>query len=340
MRFSWRRATAGASISVAVVIAAYVALFAWNPGKGRVPEWGVTFSPPHAQWLGLDWRATYAALLDDLKVRRLRLSAYWNWVEWPEGQWHFEDLDWQMAQAASRGARVTLAVGRRLPRWPECHVPPWAGALPETRQREAVLAYIRAVVERYRGHPALVEWQVENEPLLTLFGECPPPDLAFLTREVALVRELDPAHPVLITDSGELSTWMRTVAVGDSLGTTMYRVVWNPILGYLRYDHLIPPALYRVKAFLAGKSIGHMVVAELQAEPWIPGGALMDATLAEQRRSMDAAQFRRNVDAARATGFHEVFLWGGEYWYWLKERKNDPTLWEAARPIFASRSMR
>lgn len=334
MRFSWRRAIIAILVLLLVLISSYASLFAWDASGGHVPRWGVTFSQPHAQWLGLDWRKTYTALLDDLQIRRLRLSAYWNWMEWPDDQWHFEDLDWQLDEATKRGATVILAVGRRLPRWPECHVSEWAHALPEERQREEVLEYIHVVVERYRNHPALAMWQVENEPLLAVFGECPPPDHAFLEREIALVRELDATHPILVTDSGELSPWMRTAALGDQLGTTFYRIVWNSMFGYWRYDHVIPPALYRLKAMVAGKPIDRMMIAELQAEPWVPKGTLQETPVEELRRSMDREQFARNIRAAQRSGIPEAILWGAEYWYWLRERHRDPSLWDAARAVF------
>jgi hypothetical protein len=255
-------------------------------------------------------------------------------MEWPDDRWHFEDFDWQLDAAAQRGAMVILAVGRRLPRWPECHVPEWATALPEERQREELLEHIRVIVERYRNHPALDVWQVENEPLLSVFGECPPPEPAFLQREIALVRTLDTAHPILVTDSGELSTWMRTAALGDQLGTTFYRIVWSPLFGYWRYDYTIPPALYRVKAVLAGKPIDRTIIAELQAEPWVPQGTLREASVEELRRSMDRTRFEQNINAAQRSGIPEAILWGSEYWYWLRERHGDPSLWEAAREVF------
>jgi len=39
-------------------------------------KYGVTFSQFFAQQMGLDWRKAYLAVLDDLKVKKLRLIAY------------------------------------------------------------------------------------------------------------------------------------------------------------------------------------------------------------------------------------------------------------------------
>src|SRR3989338_6386002 len=55
---------------------------------------GVTFSPSYATNLGLDWRETYTALLDDMQVRHFRLPAYWEDTEWNPDEFHFDDLDW------------------------------------------------------------------------------------------------------------------------------------------------------------------------------------------------------------------------------------------------------
>ncbi|MBI4450029.1 beta-galactosidase [Candidatus Uhrbacteria bacterium] len=334
--FSWRRACIALAITIGVLLVGYVALF-FVPVVQHEPVWGVQYSKIHAEWIGIDWKQAYAALLDDVGVRRVRLGAYWPEIEPAEGVREFAHLDWLMNEAAARGAAVVLAVGRRLPRWPECHVPDWARALPEKTQRERIVALMRDVVERYRSHPALAMWQVENEPFLTLFGECPAMDDAQFIRERDLVRSLDPSHPILITDSGELSTWMRTAPAGDFLGTTMYRVVWNRLVGYWSYDLVIPPAFYRLKAWLAGKPADRMIVAELQAEPWIPSGDVFSTSLDEQRRSMDATRLGRHAAFARATGFREVYLWGAEYWYWLKTARNDASMWEAAQEILRKR---
>lgn len=318
------------ALIMSVCIIAYATLFLVPPRTDGARVLGVHFARQQAEALGLDWRAAYRAILGDLGVRAVRLAAYWPSVEPSQGQWDFTDLDWMMDTAADHGATVVLAVGRRLPRWPECHVPEWARALPPTEQQAAVERVVRAVVERYRGHPALAMWQVENEPFLRIFGECPKVDAADLAREVALVRSLDPRSDVLITDSGELSFWLRAPRYGDRFGTTMYRVVWVPFIGYWSYDTFIPPAFYRLKAFLARVPSDFMVIAELQAEPWVPQGRLADLPPAMRRRSMDAARLRQHLAFARATGFREVYLWGAEYWYWLKEH-GDPSLWNAAR---------
>ena len=56
-------------------------LFAGRSSEVKDVVWGVSFSQKHATALGLDWQETYVALLDDLGVKRLKVSADWDLVE-------------------------------------------------------------------------------------------------------------------------------------------------------------------------------------------------------------------------------------------------------------------
>ena len=162
-------------VAVAVGTVAYQTL-----GLAKKPiALGATFSTSYARSLGLDWRAAYLATLDGLEVRNLRIPVYWPDVEPKRDTFDFSELDWMLAEAAKRNARVTLAIGRKLPRWPECHVPEWASTLLETTQRVEILSMLENVVQHVADNATVVAWQVENEPFF-LFGECPEPNRRFL----------------------------------------------------------------------------------------------------------------------------------------------------------------
>lgn len=295
--------------------------------------YGVTFSQLQATSLELDWRVLYEAILTDLGAQRLRLVAYWPLVEPSEGVFDFTDLDYQMDRAAEEHAAVILVVGRKVPRWPECHEPTWLKDRSELERQEAVLAVVHAVVGRYRDHPALAQWQLENEPLLD-FGVCPPEDRAFLRREEALVRRLDSSHPILITDSGELNSWLGAAQFGDRVGTTMYRTVHSRRTGKpFHYDYLFPSWLYRLKArvvwLFTGKSV---LISELQGEPW--GAVPFSQMTHEQRRSLFSPErFMQLHNFARRTQFSEAYWWGVEYWYWEREQ-GDAAYWDYAHQLF------
>lgn len=332
MRKTRLRATIALSLLATFAVAGAL-VFPAPPAAPQV--YGVAFSPRHAASLGLDWRETYAALLDDLGVRRVRLAAAWGDIERERGARDFSTLDTLLDMSADRGARVILAVGEKLPRWPECHIPAWAGDLPVAERHRAVLDIMEDVVERTRAHPALAGWQLENEPFLE-FGECPERDArALLAAGEALLRRLDPQRPILVTDSGELSSWLPVSAYGDIVGTTLYRTVYDETRERYRfYDRLIPAAFYRGKArlvrLLRRKPV---IISELQAEPWGPA-APTELSPEEREISMNAERFGEIVAFARRTELPVAYFWGAEYWYWLKVRQGDPSMWEAAREVF------
>ena len=325
-------------ISTAVlilIIASYLFL-----GKAKPAEnisWGVVFSQKHAQLLGLDWQESYLALLDDLGVRRMKVASYWDYIEKRGGEYDFEDLDWQMARASERNAKILLAIGMKTPRWPECHIPDWADGLSKEKQQEAILGLLKEIVVRYDGSDAIWGWQVENEPFFP-FGVCPWVDKDFLEKEVELVKSLDSKNrPVVITESGEFPLWIMAARYGDVVGVTMYKKVWVHQIGrYLTYP--FPSVFYHRKAEIVRKIFGKDVICvELQAEPW--GEKLLyDSSLEEQEKTMNLEQFNYNIEFARNTGISEFYLWGAEWWYWMKEKQDSPEIWNEAKKLFSENS--
>ena len=292
----------------------------------------MTFSSRYASDLGLDWKETYLALLDDVGVKKMRLPVYWDLVEKDQNHYDFADLDWQLAEAKKRGVAVILTVGQKVPRWPECHIPAWASHDDDVRHR-GVLHFILKTVKRYKDDPTIVKWQVENEPFLP-FGICPAFDVSFLETEVALVKQIDPARPVLLTDSGELSLWIGAASRGDEFGTTLYRDIYSKhVGGYFTYP--IGPNFFRAKAWLV-RTFAHqnnLMVIELQAEPWASGW-VANMSLEEQAKTMNETKLRENVRYAKQVGFPEVYLWGGEWWYWMKVKKDSSAVWETGKELF------
>ena len=200
-------------------------------------KWGIAFSKPFATEMGLDWREVYLATLDDLGVKRMRLPIYWQDVESEPGKYDFSDYDWMIEEAQKRDAQLILVIGRKLPRWPECHAPFWADKLSEEEKQEKILAVMGKEIERYKNIPNLYLWQVDNEPFLP-FGECTTTNKDFLDQEVRKVRELDPNHKIMVTDSGELSIWVRAAKRADIFGTTMYRSIYKDPIGYFKYPQI------------------------------------------------------------------------------------------------------
>ncbi len=315
-------------LSVIVIIVVVSLFFLPRVPVVDNPVWGVSFAKDYAQYLGLDWRATYQAILDDLQVRHLRLQANWNEIEPQASQFDFTDIDWQIAEASKRGAQVTLVIGRKLPRWPECHEPTWVKDLSPWDQEEQLFKMLRAVVEHYQQNQTVVRWQLENEPLF-YFGLCPKPNRHLLLREVALVKSLD-SRPILITDSGELSSWWETAGPADVQGSTLYKTTYAPLWGYWHYP--LPAWYYRLKAALISPWVDKTIISELQMEPWGPKG-LADMTLAETQVSFNQQNFRDNIQFFKKVGFSEAYLWGVEWWYKAKVMGDD-SLWREAQNLF------
>jgi len=126
----------------------------WSFFLGRPPKaakiiWGVNFSQKHAQNLGLDWQETYSALLSDLGAKNLKVAAHWDLLELKEGEFYFDDLDWQIREAQDYNAKIILIIGMKTSRWPECHIPDWAKNIGKEKQQEEILKMIEKVVLRY-----------------------------------------------------------------------------------------------------------------------------------------------------------------------------------------------
>lgn len=296
--------------------------------------WGVSFDPYYAIALGLDPQQTYTELLDDLQVSDLRLTAHWDKIEPVRGTYDWSVLDWQMVQAGRRGRKIVLTVGQKLPRWPECYRPAWVNSLSAEEQEAVLIAFIKATIERYRDTAAIKWWQVENEPIVGWFGEgCPAPDVKRLEREVALVRLLD-SRPIMITDSGELSLWLTAARQGDILGATLYRTVWNKRFGYIKW--FLPPSYYWLKTALVKQFTGveKIIVSELQTEPWSPTGKVTDLSAYERDASMSTEQLQNNLTFTAHAGFDTVYLWGAEWWYWMKTIQHDDRYWEITKQLW------
>jgi hypothetical protein len=291
----------------------------------------VTFSHVYAEDLGLNWRETLTSTLDDLGVRYFRIPVYWKIVEPEQERFDWQTVDYQMDEIGRRGGKVLLAIGAKVPRWPECWIPDWATFHGIAGERASRLRYMEEAVNRYKDHPALLAWQVENEALFA-FGLCPKPNREFLKREVDLVRNLDISHAVVTTDSGELSTWISVASLVDKMGVSVYRVVttfWGAVWEYT----FVPPYWYARRALLVSPWVDEIFVSEFQMEPWA-NDSLRVTPIDVQFRTFDIGQMRKNFDFAERMRMNEIYFWGVEWWYWMKTRQNDDRFWETAKEFF------
>lgn len=322
-------------ILLAVVFAYF---FVGSAKEQKNIVWGVDFSQMQAENLKLDWKKTYLAMLDDLKVKNIKLHTQWDWVGGKKDDYFFNDIDWQISQAEQRNAKIIYVVGLKTGRWPECHMPGWVNSLSKQQQQDELLKYIKEVVLRYKDNNVISAWQVENEPFF-VFGECPDwyySDKSFLKKEVDLVRSLDPSRQVIVSDSGEQSLWFSAAKIGDMVGITMYREVWFHITDKIGFnlDYFLPPVAYSRRADIIKKIFGKNVICiELQAEPWA-SEPFSKVPLQEQEKTMNLDRFKKNIEYAKKTGIDTFYFWGGEWWYWLKTTQNKPEIWDEAKKLF------
>lgn len=347
-RAYWKR-----SVFHKIVVLLCVALLFTLGGMYGIARWyissnsqkplvlGTSFIPAYAESFGLDAKATLDALLTDMQVKHLRLVSYWNQLEPEQGKYDFSLLDWQFEKAEAAGAKVSLSLGLRQPRWPECHMPSWATSMPATEWESHLNTFLTVTIERYKSSPALESYQLENEFFLTAFGECPASSYSRdrLIREYNLVKRLDPAHKVIISRSNNAQGIPLNEPIPDEIGISIYKRVWSPPIGrYIEYPF---PAWYY--AFLAGaQKIVHgkdMIIHELQAEAWPPNSqSIAETTLEEQNKSIDAKRLHGRFSFGEATGMRSMYLWGSEYWYYRLVKLNDPSLWNAAKEHYAADS--
>ena len=121
---------------------------------------------------------------------------------------------------------------------------------------------------------------------------------------------------------------------GDVFGTSLYIYFWNPELG--QFKTKLPALFYRAKErmveLLYGKKQTFLI--ELSLEPWLIEPTV-DAPLEEQLLRMDINKFNEIIAYARQTSFDTQYLWGAEWWYYLKEKRGHAEFWDAAKELYA-----
>lgn len=292
---------------------------------------GITFSKKYAEEIGLDWKETYLAILDELKVKQIRIPVYWDDIEKEVDVFDFSDYDFLIQEGSSRDVKFILNFGMRVARWPECHFPKWLDWENTEYLQERVLKMNNVLINHFKEYDNIIYWQLENEPLLNSFGICPKSDYNFLKLELEELKKIDD-RPVIISATGELSFWNRESEVADILGTTMYRVVHNPFLGYIRYPY--KSNFYSLKAKALNIDPQDVFIVELQAEPWIPKEDITNIYDLSYQKSFNIKQFQANAQFAIDTGFKKAYLWGAEWWYFKHNKGENSDYWNFAKELF------
>ena len=237
---------------------------------------------------------------------------YWDEHQKEQGVYDFTQLDWQLDMVAKAGGVVTLCLGVKQPRWPEYHWPRWTHALAQDEITKALLEYLSSVLEHVKQRKVLVSYQLENEAVLTNFGERIHIDRHRIRAEYDLIKKLDPTRPIIMSMSNGWGIPLRR-PIPDIVGLSLYTIMYKNGA----YTKTIQkPWLFRVRAWLI-RIIWRRpsFIHELQMEPWGPK-AIWEMTTKKQAESMDESRLAANMTAAQKTNLYPIDLWGAEWWYW------------------------
>jgi hypothetical protein len=294
-------------------------------------KWGVSFSTKQCRALQISPAETLQWLLHEVGFRRFRLMSYWNEHEKTSGAYDFSALDMQIEHIAQAGGQVTLCLGARQPRWPENHWPNWAWELDKDKRTEALLKFIKTVVNRYKQQAVIISWQLENEALLKQFGRRPEVDRKRLKQEYKLIKNLDTSRPVIMSTSNGWGIPLRS-PIPDIVGFSYYSVMYQKG-AYRKTIHR--PWLYEIRKWLIHYWWNKpSFIHELQCEPWGPD-AIWKMSIQEQNNSIDPAQITNNIQDAQRIQAYPVDLWGAEWWYWRLHKHHDIAPWHAVRIAIA-----
>lgn len=315
------------------------------------PELGVNFSHRHAQWLDLDAGELLRSLLNDLGVRRFRISVYWDEVSPAAGQLDFDPIRRWLDPIQRHGATALVTLGLKAQRWPEFYPPDWLIAdnpLPHgahLQQHPRVVTHLLLMLERMTAfladYDAIDAWQVENEPWLPSMrgtvGWQFSPDL--LAREIAVVRDSDPRRrPIVVNHSSQNCFDRRALtafALADVLAENIYTRKPNR-WPWPRYFNVYALWLYapRLRHYsrLLHRAGRPLWITELQAEPWETTD--VKQLRPEQIGSVSPARVRANLNLATRVGASRVYLWGAEWWRYTADHHNDQRYWDLAHRLF------
>ena len=298
------------------------------PANFDSTKWGVSFSAKQCQNFGIEPEKCLDWLLKQ-GFRRFRLMSYWNECEKSPKNYDFMELDRQIKQILKCKGEITLCLGARQPRWPETHWPEWAWVMKKPRRDKALLEFVKATVNRYKKVENIVSYQLENEALLSNFGERTDIDRKRLRTEYNLVKKLDPKTPIIMTTSTAFGIPMRQPRP-HIVGFSFYARFFNEKLAEYT-DGKQTPFSVRLRNWLI-RLIWRRpsFIHELQLEPWGPE-AIWEMDIKEQDKSMGVDQIAKNIALAKKTKLTPVDLWGGEWWYWRTKIKNDPSIWRAVK---------
>jgi len=332
----WQRFALFLVAFILLAVGSMYGLAQWyiNKNSTKPLEVGATFIPNYARHFDLDAKETMAAIIDELGIKRLRLVSYWSDIEKEPGVYNYDDLDWQFRMAEEKGVKVSLALGLRQPRWPECHMPAWAAEMQGNSWYKPLEEFVASTVNRYKDSPALDSYQLENEFFLTAFGICYDFNRDRLVAEYNRVKKEDPNTTLIVTMSNNAIGTPIGEPTPDKWAVSVYKRVWDKNITLRYFEYPLPAWYYAFRAGFTELTRGREVfIHELQTEAWTPEkyGGTKETPIAEQYKSMNAEMLVDRIEYGKSTGMRTMDMWGPEWWYWLKTTQNEPAIWNTAK---------
>jgi hypothetical protein len=316
-----------------LIIAKIVTLIYTNLFTDDKTTYGVSFISSYAKSYGLDDKAVLESALKDYGFKKLRLVSYWSEIEKEKGSYDFSNLDWQISMAEKYNAKVSLSIGLRQPRWPECHYPSWVNQ-DSTDWYDELYKFVDLTVNRYKGSSAIESYQLENEFNLRVFGKCKDFNKDRLLEEISIVKKQDPDTKIIVSRSNNWVPWPDTYSsLADESAMSVYRRVYNTVGPDMYVTYPFPAWFYSYNAMIAKIAFNQdSIIHELQMEPWPKNGdSIMNTTLDEHDLTFDKDRAIENIDFANKVGLDEVYLWGIEYWIYRDQVLGDPSVAEAIK---------
>lgn len=95
-----------------------------------------------------------------------RIFLMWPWIERKPGSWKYDPFDWAFDAAERNGMLIKATLTANSGPWhlgTPSMLHSFTGTI-HSDQREKMSEYVRRTVQRYKGHAALGQWMLWNEP--------------------------------------------------------------------------------------------------------------------------------------------------------------------------------
>lgn len=294
-------------------------------------KFGITFSHPHTQYLGLHIGKSFRQALS-LGFSHIRLGTYWNRIEVREGIYDFSEVKRLLEESEKAGQKIVMTVGVKAPRWPEFYWPKHhkSGIIFDQHAQEKTLSFICATVTELKGFSCITHWQVENEPFDPSGPDNISISMSFLERETLLVRSID-SRPILINlwgnDVVKRGYFQSACNIADVVGLDLY---YNQFVGKAlgKSFYTGPRQSDNQLGKLLSQTVKPVWITELQAEPW---EADQEAYLGQNPSSISINKLRENIIRASSGPYREILLWGFEYWLYRAAKGDSSYLDEVVR---------